>query len=175
VNNRGGTTEGGRSAPSTEALWDALLTRGRLLWGVGSDDSHYFRADHADDPDAARPGRAWVMVRADSLEPSAIASALHAGRFYATTGIVLRDYAADARGISLTIEQPAEPRADTRFRTQFIGRGGRVLREAWGLSARYRFTGTEQYVRVKISDSNGRQAWTQPVSRSEKRRGRSEK
>ena len=163
INNLGGADGAGASAPSTEALWDSLLTRGKLLWAVGSDDSHYFRPEKRDDPEAPRPGQAWVMVRADSLEAGAIMRALHEGRFYASTGVTLRDYTVSATGIELAIERTGEPRGDTRYLTRFIGRGGRVLAEVPGLAARYRFTGDEGYVRAKITDSNGRQAWMQPV------------
>ena len=65
VNNLGGADSSGRWMPSTEALWDSLLSRGKLLFGVADDDSHSFRSEDADSPDATRPGRAWVMVRAD--------------------------------------------------------------------------------------------------------------
>jgi hypothetical protein len=163
VNNLGGSDSTGAVALSTEALWDTLLTRGKLLWGVGSDDSHYFRPEKHDDPTAPRPGRAWVMVRADSLDPAALTRALHAGRFYSSTGIWLKDYVVQPTGIELVIQRGGLPGGDTRYLTRFIGRGGRVLAESAGLTARYRFGGNEGYVRVKIVDSNGHQAWTQPV------------
>ena len=159
VNNVGGADSAGNRMPSTEALWDSLLTRGKLLFGVASDDSHSFRPEEAENPEATRPGRAWVMVRAGSLTRDAILAALARGDFYSSTGVTLRAYSADAREIRLEIE----PSNDRRFLIEFIGRGGRVLATATGTTARYTMNGSEGYVRARISDSSGRRAWTQPV------------
>lgn len=126
VNNLGGTDSSGRWMPSTEALWDSLLTRGKLLFGVADDDSHSFRPEDAENPEATRPGRAWVMVRADTLTPEAILRALSRGDFYSSTGVTLRAYHADAREVRLEIE----PSGDRRFLIEFVGRGGRVLTSA---------------------------------------------
>jgi predicted metal-dependent phosphoesterase TrpH len=159
VNNLGGADSAGHAFPSHEAVWDSLLTRGKVLWAVADDDSHHFKPEDADNPDATRPGRGWVMVRADTLTQAAIVAALRRGDFYATTGIALRAYAATAREIQLEIAQ----NSDARYRTEFIGAGGRVLAAASGLRARYTVRGDEGYVRARITDSNGRRAWTQPV------------
>jgi hypothetical protein len=50
-------------------------------------------------------------------------------------------------------------------RIQFIGRNGRLLKEATASPAVYPFAGGEGYVRAKVLESNGRVAWTQPVMR----------
>lgn len=170
INNLGGVAESdGRSerSLSTDALWDTLLTRGTLLWGVGSDDSHGFTRPW--DRNNARPGQAWVVVRADSLTPNAIVGALHRGDFYSSTGIMLRDYQVDASGVSLSIAVAPGARNDTRYRTEFVGVGGTVLRTVDGLEARYAFRGDERYVRARVTDSHGWRAWTQPVMLPRKR------
>ena len=159
VNNFGGADGEGRWVPSTEALWDSLLTRGKLLFAVADDDSHSFKIEEAENPEATRPGRAWTMVSASSLTRDAIVSAIRRGDFYASTGVALRAYSADAREIRLEIESSN----DRRFLIEFIGRGGRVLSTATGTTARYAISGNEGYVRVRVSDSSGRRAWTQPV------------
>lgn len=159
IYNQGGTDSLGHVMPSSEALWDTLLTRGRLLWGIGDDDSHSFRPEHADDPDEARPGRAWIMVRADTLAPEAILRAIRRGDFYASTGVTLSAYQADPASIRLVITQSL----DRRYRTDFIGAGGRVLATIHGTRAEYRLRGDEGYVRARVTDSSGRMAWTQPV------------
>jgi len=159
VYNLGGADSLGRAAPSTEALWDSLLTRGKLIFGVGDDDSHYFKPEDAENAELARPGRAWVMVRADTLSADAILGALRRGDFYATNGVLLRRYEASAREIQIEIA----PAGDMRFRTEFIGSGGRVLASSTALRARYAITGSEGYVRARVTDANGRRAWMQPV------------
>lgn len=163
VNNLGGTDARGHRSLSTEALWDTLLTRGRLLFGVASDDSHAFRPEDLGDPDATRPGLAWVMVRADTLSASAIMAALRGGRFYSTTGITLADYRADSEEVVLQLAPPSGPGDDRRYLTTFIGQGGRVLAEISGPFARYAVRGDEGYVRARVTDSNGRRLWTQPM------------
>lgn len=159
INNLGGTDTTGRWMPSTEALWDSLLTRGKLLFGLADDDSHSFLPENAEDPDLTRGGHAWVMVRADTLTAEAILRSLGRGDFYSSTGVALRDYRTDAREIQLEIA----PSGDRRFVIEFIGSGGRVLATATGHRARYQITGSEGYVRARVTDSNGRRAWMQPV------------
>lgn len=157
THNLGGTDEAGRVALSTEALWDTLLTRGRMVWGVGSDDAHDFHK--TDGHDLALPGQAWVVVQADTLTPEAITAALRRGAFYASTGVTLADLVADDTTVTVAIRRAG----NARYRTQFIGRAGGLLAEVAGLVARYRLRGTEGYVRAVITDSNGATAWTQPV------------
>lgn len=159
VNNLGGTDSAGRWMPSTEALWDSLLTRGKLVFGVGDDDAHSFRADEAGNPDLTRPGRAWIWVRADTLSADAILAAINRGDFYASTGVTLTDVRADAREVRLDIAQFG----DRRYLTEFIGDGGRVLAAVPGNHPRYAITGAERYVRARVTASDGRRAWTQPV------------
>ena len=160
INSMGGADGAGNIALSTEALWDSLLTRGKVMFGVGADDSHYFTRPW--DRSAPRPGQAWVVVRATELSRESIVAAMRRGEFYASTGVSLGDYRVDARSISLTIAR-ASTGDDTRFRTEFIGRGGRLLATVNGPTARYEIRGDEGYVRARVTDSNGWQAWTQPV------------
>ena len=55
--------------------------------------------------------------------------------------------------------------ASSKYRIQFVGAGGTVLKEVLDSPATYEFTGKEQYVRARVLESNGRQAWCQPVLR----------
>ena len=99
------------------------------------------------------------MVRAPRLEARALVDALERGEFYATTGVVLADYQATAREITVRVR----PASSSKYRIQFIGSGGRLLRESVETEATYVFTGDEGYVRAKILESNGLVAWCQPV------------
>ena len=99
------------------------------------------------------------MVRAESLSAASILGALERGDFYASTGVRLQDYAVDDKRMTITIA----PDPMAKYRVLFIGRGGRVLKEAIDSPATYEFTGTEGYVRAKVIDSNGNLAWTQPI------------
>lgn len=159
VNNLGGTDSTGSIFPSHEAVWDSLLTRGKVIWGVADDDSHSFKPEDADKPELTRPGRGWVVVRADTLTPGAIVGALRRGDFYSSTGVTLRALTASRTELKLEIA----PNSDARYRTEFVGRSGKVLATVHGNAARYAITGSEGYVRARITDSNGLKAWTQPV------------
>lgn len=164
-NNLGGVDDTGRAAMSAEALWDGLLSKGRIVWGVASDDAHeYQKLDSRESP---TPGKAWIALEAGALTAPEVMNALRAGRFYASTGVSLDRYAVDRQSISIHIApvQDWSPALTsvTRFVTRFIGRDGRVLQEVTGSSPTYRFRGDEGYVRASILDSDGRRAWTQPV------------
>ena len=151
VNNLGGGT-----APGLEQVWDTLLSNGLRLYGIAVDDAHTFKSPG--DPAVAGPGRGWVVVRAAKLEARALLDAMERGDFYASTGVELTDYRADAASMTVTVKKTAF----SKYRIQFIGDGGKVLHEAADSPATYRFKGTETYVRAKVLESNGAVAWCQP-------------
>jgi len=147
----------GGGYPGMEEIWDDILSTGKVVYGVASDDAHSYR-----DPfnrAKALPIRGWVMVKAAELTPAAIVNALDQGQFYSSTGIEIEDYQVDETLITLKVKQIS----DTKYRIQFIGKYGKTLQEDTENSATYRLKGDEMYVRVKIMDSNGNRAWTQPV------------
>jgi hypothetical protein len=88
-----------------------------------------------------------------------ISEALDRGDFYASTGVELAEYAVDPARIAVKVK----PTAWSKYRIQFIGSAGRVLSEVGEPSASYAVKGDEGYVRVKVLESNGLMAWTQPV------------
>lgn len=161
VNNPGSADADGRVVPSTEALWDSLLSRGKVLFAVGDDDAHSFKLQDADDYELTRPGRSWIMVRADTLTAPAILGAIRRGDFYASTGVTIGELSMSKERISLRMERPKGD--DRLFVTEFVGRGGRVLSTVRGLTAEYQVRGNEGYVRARVTDSNGRHAWTQAL------------
>jgi hypothetical protein len=168
----GGSDENGVVTPSFESLWDGLLSHGKTVWGVASDDVHDYL--HLDDRSTPAPGRAWIVVQARELRPDAVMDAVRKGHFYASNGVALKDYQADSKGISMTIDLPfgwksTTVKANVLFETRFIGKDGKVLATMGGLSPHYQFKGDEGYVRVSIIDSDGRRAWTQPVFLDDRR------
>jgi hypothetical protein len=148
---------GGGGVPGMEQVWDAILSSGTLVYGIAVDDAHTFKAPG--NPAVAGPGRGWVMVRADRLEARAILTALEEGRFYASTGVEILDIVVGEKGMSVAIRKDAW----SKYRVEFIGKGGRLLHEALDSPAEYTFRGDEGYVRAKVIESNGRVAWCQPV------------
>ena len=150
--------EGGGGTPGLEEIWDRLLSSGRLMYGVAVDDAHHFK--RPGDPLASGPGRGWIYVRAERLEPRALVEAMERGDFYASTGVELASYDTTAKGITLTVKATTY----SRYRVQFIGQSGKVLLEQTTPAASYMFKGDEGYVRARVLESNGYAAWAQPVA-----------
>ena len=70
-----------RSAGSAYATnkWDILLSQGRRLWGIASDDYH--RPQDA--------GQGWLMAYVKTRSRDGVLGALRQGRFYASTGVTI--------------------------------------------------------------------------------------
>jgi hypothetical protein len=149
--------EGGGGQPGTEALWDSMLSAGIRVFGVASDDVHELKRPWV--KASAGPGQGWVVVRAARLTADGILAALAAGDFYASTGVELADVQATPQSLTVSIKEQSY----ARYTVQFVGQGGRILKEATASPARYDIAGNEGYVRARILDSNGQKAWTQPV------------
>ncbi len=168
---------GDHNHDSTEIMWDKvnlqLIKQGRpLLFGVAVDDSHNY---HQFGPLFHNPGRAWVMVNAPRLEAAALIDAMEAGRYYASTGIVLKDLSVTEKQISLIVQSEV----DVVYTIQFIGvrKGSEkatVLKQVTGTEASYTLHEQDLFVRAKIMSSkfpknphkpgDYETAWTQPVS-----------
>ena len=139
-----------------EEVWDAILSSGSIVYGIAVDDAHTFK--DPGNPAVAGPGRGWVMVRAPRLETRALLDALERGDFYASTGVELADLRATATHMTVAVK----PTGYSKYRIQFVGKGGALLRESTESSSTYVFRGDEGYVRARVIESNGRMAWCQP-------------
>lgn len=144
--------------PGTEEIWDCVLSKGMVIYGLATDDTHDYEGEFRSE--RAYPGKGWVMVRAKELTPEAIMTALQGGDFYATggMGIYLDDITITDKEYRLRIK----PEGDLSFTTRFTGKDGVVLKEETGLTPVYAFTGKELYVRAKVICSSGDFAITQP-------------
>ena len=85
--------------------------------------------------------------------------AIEQGDFYASNGVELADLEISAKEILIK----TSPRKTEKFRTYFIGGGGKVLRISTDDNPSYRMQGGEKYVRARVESSYGDAAWTQPV------------
>lgn len=151
VNNAGG---GGK--PSTEEIWDALLSAGKCMYGVASDDTHAFKTIS---PRHANPGRVWVCVRSERLNAPDILAAMERGDFYSSNGVELNDVRSDGKILTVSVKLEGT----VHCTVEFIGEDGEVLERKFDAESMYHITGSEGYVRARIIDSNGRMAWTQPL------------
>ncbi|MBI3541677.1 MAG: hypothetical protein HY075_00160 [Deltaproteobacteria bacterium] len=151
--------EGDAKHPSVERLWDRLLTEGKDLYGVASDDMHALNQGHG--VKWAHPGHGWVQVAASSLTAAGVRDALAAGRFYASTGVELTNVT--VLGGTMALDIKPSKGAPKGYVTEFIGKGGRVLSRQQGLKPTYTVKGDEGYVRARVRGPDGKTAWVQPV------------
>lgn len=135
------------STAENEAFWHRLVgLRGpdRPAWATAVDDAHA----------PAAIGFGWSMVKAEAKTAAAVLDALRRGSHYATTG-VLAEFGVTGGEITVT--------ASVSVRIEFIDGYGRTVHRADGHAARYRPTGAEGFVRVRLYDpASGRRAWSQP-------------
>ncbi|MDR1566726.1 MAG: hypothetical protein LBS48_05530 [Treponema sp.] len=134
-------------------VWDYLLSRGRKIWGIASDDFHH----------CSRYGGDFIMVKAQEKSIAALLATIKTGSFYASSGIILKYIRLDAMGrISLAATTPRA--GGTSFR--FIGKNGKLLSERTvqepGEPVMYQVQGDEGYVRVEALREDGVMAWISP-------------
>jgi hypothetical protein len=170
---------GDTNHPSHERIWDIVLTK-RLaelglepIWGTAVDDAHNY---HEFKTEHSNPGRGWIMVRSEDLNPTALIKAMEAGEFYASSGVLLEDVRRGKSELSIRIKAEEA----VTYKTVFIGtrKGydptsepllvegrpvaatrryskdiGAVLSEVAGANPAYKLKGDEIYVRAKIISS----------------------
>ena len=133
-------------------VWDKLLSCGRRVWGIASDDFHHY----------SRGRGGFINVLAKEKSKAAILEAVKAGSFYSSSGIMLKNiYAVDK---TITLANASPKMANTIFR--FFGKDGKLLKEELiaepDRPASYTVQGSEGYVRAEAAREDGAQAWTQP-------------
>jgi hypothetical protein len=125
--------------------WDFLLSNGRPLLGFASDDAH--RVEDI--------GQGWIMVRAESRTPRAVARAIREGNFYASTGVTIRDIRRE--GPVITVDTAD---ADAIWA---VGAGGVRLAHTPGRRLVFDTSGlASPYVRFTAFGRGPAMAWTQP-------------
>jgi predicted metal-dependent phosphoesterase TrpH len=127
------------------SLWDSLLTHGKKIYGVASDDAHF----------PQQIGHGWIGVRATSLSRDNVLNAIKKGEFYSSSGIIISDMVMQNNKITVT-----SLNGET---IHFIGKNGELLKSFDGKSATYDISGDEDYVRIEISNHFGQKAWSQPL------------
>jgi len=140
----------GCDRPDGFAIADLLLTEGRKLTLIATDDAHFSEPDHFG---------GWVMVKAEANEPDALLSALKAGHFYSSQGPELRDVRIE--GGKLIVECSAV---------------SSIVALGWGTGAKavhgHSMTRGEvsldrlnnsPWIRAAVIDAAGKRAWSNPI------------
>ena len=155
---------GSKTRPSSEQIWDAILSSGKLIYGVATDDSHHY---HDFTPKMANPGRGWICVQAESLSAPSIMDSIKDGDFYASTGVYLAELDTSANSINISISTDQDdPAKLTEYVTTITGYEGDILHETDSLHVNYELSKNTHYARATIKSSGGFKAWTQPVFKS---------
>jgi hypothetical protein len=170
--------QGDATRPGHEQIWDIANTlrlaqyKAPPLYGLGTDDSHNYHGE------SSRPGRGWIMVRAEKLEPTALLAAMSAGDFYSSSGVTLEEvsfsqgklhlriqpqpgvtYSTTIRGTLEGYDSTTTPVANTDktdphpTRLQHSPDVGKVLATLEGTDVQWTPTGTELYFRAIITAS----------------------
>ena len=128
---------------------DLLLTEGRRLSLIATDDAHFSEPDHFG---------GWVMVKALANEPAALLAALKAGHFYSSQG-------PEIRGVQITdTTVEVETSAAVSVMVQGRGTGAKAVHGAsmTRTSVPLARLGDSPWLRVTVVDAAGKRAWTNP-------------
>jgi hypothetical protein len=132
------------------SIADLLLSEGRKLSLIATDDAHFSEPDHFG---------GWVMVKATENTPEALLAALKDGAFYSSQGPELRDVRVE--GDHVVIESTAVVSAMVQGR----GTGARAVHGHSMTSTRVpmaRLNGSP-WLRVTVIDAAGKRAWSNPI------------
>ena len=124
--------------------WDVLLSQGRRIWGFANDDTHA-------DIDVAC---GWNVVYARRRSAAAILEALALGRFYPSTGVVIRRVG--VRGMRIRIE------TENAVRIVAVGDAGRRITYVDGPTIEVEAPANATYIRFECWGQGEQFAWTQP-------------
>ena len=127
---------------------DMLGAKGRLYPLIAADDTHYYDSDACS---------AWIMVQAKACTQEEILKALHRGDFYATQGPEVH---VQREGDEVKVI--CSPCREIVFLSDRAF-SKRVFESDGITTARYTPFPNESFIRVQITDENGKRAWTNPI------------
>ncbi|WP_138423778.1 PHP domain-containing protein [Maritimibacter alexandrii] len=131
---------------------DLLLSEGRDLTIIATDDAHFTEPDHFG---------GWVMVKAEANDPDLLLAALKRGEFYASQGPEIRGI--DVTKSAVTVETTAAVSIIVQGRGQGTAavHGTSMTRTEVPLMRFY----DSDWLRVTVVDAAGKQAWSNPFPR----------
>lgn len=131
------------------AIADLLLSEGRRLNLIATDDAHFHEPDHFG---------GWVMVKAEENAPEALLAALKAGAFYSTQGPALHDVRVTADTVEVECSACVTVIAQGSGTGAVAHHGPSMTRASINL----RRLGKSPFVRVTVIDAAGKRAWSNP-------------
>lgn len=129
---------------------DLLLSEGRDLTLIATDDAHFTEPDHFG---------GWVMVKAEENVPDALLAALKRGDFYASQGPALHGVELSSRAVEVTCSPAATVIVQGHGSAALAAHGSSMTRAVVPLD-RFR---ASPWIRITVVDRAGRRAWSNPI------------
>jgi hypothetical protein len=142
----------GADRPDGAAILDLLLTEGRRLSLIATDDAHFNEPDHFG---------GWVIVKAQENTPEALLAALKSGAFYSSQGPELRDVRLEGDHVVVECSAAVSVVAMGHGTGAKAVHGNSLTRAEVPLA---RLNGSS-WVRVAVIDAAGNRAWSNPIWR----------
>ena len=131
-------------SPFATGKWDMLLSDGRRVWGFANDDYHR----------PADAGLGFNAIFAEDRSPDRIVAAVSAGRFYASSGVVISEIVVDRMRIRIATANACRISASMQWGCRFVAAEAKVLEIEVPDGA--------TYVRFTCWGEGEQFAWTQP-------------
>jgi hypothetical protein len=161
----GARWQGDDEHSSAEDKWQILLLGGSTLAPSAGDDAHTYLNSPSlkvEEP-AGYPGEAWVAVFGAETSRDKICQGLAAGQLYGSSGPKLQRLSVQNDTFTVWPEDPAVlvefiTSSDDTALVTFPERDPDSAEGSWRAS--YRLQGPERFVRARITQADGLQAWT---------------
>lgn len=143
----------GADRPHGFATLDLLLSEGRRLDLIATDDAHFTEPDHFG---------GWVMVKSEANTPDALLAALKAGAYYSSTGPELRGIAIEGRRLRVTCSAVSTIIAQGQGTAAVALHGQSMTAGELALDR----LEASPWLRVTVIDRAGKRAWSNPIWRA---------
>lgn len=140
----------GCDRPDGWHIADLLLSEGRDLTAIATDDAHFSEPDHFG---------GWVMVKAESNTPDALLEALKSGQFYSSTGPELRSI--ELLNGTVRVKCSAASAVIVQGHgSAAVAQHGHSMTTAEIELGRFQ---KSPWLRVTVVDAAGKRAWSNPI------------
>lgn len=142
----------GCDRPDGMHMAELLLSEGRRLTLIATDDAHFYEPDHFG---------GWVMVKAEANEPESLLDALKKGHFYSSQGPEIHNIQVDGEKLHVSCSSAVTVSVQGHG-SAAIGVHGQSMTNATIKLAKFT---RSPWLRVTVVDAAGRRAWSNPIWR----------
>jgi len=146
----------GSGRGNSENEWAHALDRGMILPAVATDDSHGENFEIFG---------GWTMLKMPSLGAANVMKAIRNGAFYASCGPTIEDFRIVGDEVRLRCSPAAEIHLVAIPAVGLLSRAepGKTITSFTSHIPRGWFGGKLPYLRMRVTDTRGRMAWTNPI------------